>query len=74
MPDRSTDRSDRLLRGFPELQYGRARRAAAARGMTISAYLAALVDLHDAARARADAGDDALQAKLAALGLQTVIH
>lgn len=47
-------------------------RAAGARGMTQERYLRALLDLHDAIRARADAGDDALMAELETLGLQTV--
>lgn len=50
----------------------RAKRAAAARGMTLGQYVAALVSLHDAARARADAGDAGLLAELQAVGLETV--
>jgi hypothetical protein len=48
------------------------KRAARARGLTVGQYLPKLVALHDAARARADAGDDGLQAELMALGLETV--
>jgi len=50
----------------------RAKQAAAARNMTIGQYIAALVSLHEVARARADAGDDVLNAELRALGLSTV--
>lgn len=49
----------------------RIRRAASAREWSIGKYLAQLIVLHDVARARADAGDDALQAELEALGLET---
>lgn len=37
----------------------------------LAAYLGALVELHDAMRARADAGADNIQVELLALGLQT---
>ena len=47
-------------------------RAAQARGFTLSEYLTKLYALHNAVRARADAGDDGLQAELAALVLQTL--
>jgi len=49
----------------------RIKRSAASRGWSSGRYVAQLVRLHDAARARADAGDDALQAELMALGLET---
>jgi hypothetical protein len=49
----------------------RVKRAAAARGWSSGKYLSRLVILHDAVRARADGGDDALQAELIALGLET---
>lgn len=52
----------------------RFRMAAGGRDMTAPEYLTALLRLHDAMRARADAGDDALQTELATLGLQTVIQ
>lgn len=48
------------------------KQAAAARGMTLAEYIAALSALHEAMRARADAGDNDVQAELTALGLQTV--
>lgn len=47
-------------------------RAARVRGMSQDRYLRALLDLHDAMRARADAGDDGISVELEALGLQTV--
>ncbi len=47
-------------------------RAAQARGLTLSEYLIKLYELHNVVRARADAGNDGLQAELAALGLQTL--
>ena len=59
------------IRGIETDAAARIKRAAQARGMTIGEYLARLVDLHDAVRARADAGDDGLQAELMSLGLQT---
>lgn len=46
--------------------------AARLRGLNVAEYLKALVDMHDAVRARADAGDDALSAELESRGLQTV--
>lgn len=49
----------------------RIKRAASARGWTIARYLHALALLHESARARADAGDTALQSELQALGLDT---
>lgn len=60
------------IRNIDEAAVARIKRAAAARDMTLGQYLAALSLLHDAARARADAGDDGLGAELEALGLQSV--
>lgn len=60
------------VRGIDRDAANRIKRAAAARDMTIGELLARLIALHDVARARADAGDDALMAELIALGLQTV--
>lgn len=59
------------IRGIDSEAVERAKRAAALRGWTIGRYVAALTALHDAVRQRADAGDDALQAELVALGLET---
>jgi hypothetical protein len=50
----------------------RIRRAARARGLTIGAYLARLVELHQAACAMADGRKKALDALLKRLGLETV--
>jgi len=47
-------------------------RAAQARGLTLSEYLTKLYALHNVVRARADAGDDGLQAALTTMGLQTL--
>ena len=60
------------IRNIDEKAVVRLKRTAAARGLTLGQYIAKLAALHDATRARADAGDDALQAELTTLGLQTV--
>jgi len=60
------------LRNVPLGDAERFRRGARARGMTQAKYLSALCRLHDAVRARADAGDGELQAKLHALGLESI--
>ena len=60
------------IRNIDDLAAAKLKRGAEIRGLTLGAYLARLADLHDVARARADAGDDGLQAELTALGLQTV--
>jgi len=60
------------IRGIETDAAARIKRAAQARNMTIGAYLARLMDLHDAIRARADAGDDPLSWELESRGLQTV--
>ena len=60
------------IRNIDANAVSRLKRSADMRGLTLGQYLAKLADLHDAARARADAGDDALQAELTALGLATV--
>ncbi|MPZ14003.1 MAG: hypothetical protein GEU73_06200 [Chloroflexi bacterium] len=46
--------------------------AAEARGITLGEFMARLIALHEAMRARADAGDDGLQEEMKALGLETV--
>jgi len=63
---------DIMLRRVPRETAQRFRAAAGARGLTHAQYLAALVALHEAARARADAGDAELAAELQRLGLSTV--
>jgi hypothetical protein len=60
------------VRGIDPTVARRIKAGAAARGLTIGAYLARLVALHDAMRARADAGHDGLRVELETLGLATV--
>lgn len=67
-----TDTTTLYLRNLDARAAERIRTAAGARDMTLPEYIARLVDLHEIVRARADAGDDGLQAELVALGLQTV--
>ncbi len=67
----------RNIRNLDADTFARIKAAARARNMTIGAYLAALVDLHDVARALADTpevhgGLPQLDIELHALGLQTV--
>ena len=68
------DREDEdvMLRRVPRETAARFRAAAGGRGMTHAEYLAALVALHEAMRARADAGDAALGEELRRLGLASV--
>jgi hypothetical protein len=63
---------DIMLRRVPRDVAQRFRAAAGARGLTHAQYLAALVALHESARARADAGEAALRSELERLGLSTV--
>lgn len=73
MPRKPLPARDTLnVRGIDAGAAERIRRAAAARGLTLGAYLAALVQLHDAMRARADHGDAKIAGELEALGLGTV--
>jgi len=60
------------IRGIDREAVARIKRAAHSRDMTVGEFLARLIDLYDAVRARADAGDDALAWELASRGLQTV--
>jgi len=60
------------VRGITPWTRTRIRHAARARGMTIAAYLAALVELHDRIRVLADDGDLTMTDELETLGLQTV--
>jgi hypothetical protein len=66
------DAEDIMLRRVPSAIAMKFRAAAGGRGMTHAQYLAALVGLHEAIRASADAGDKELAAELEKLGLQTV--
>ena len=63
---------DIMLRRVPSAVAHHFRGAAGARGLTHAQYLTALVTLHEAARRRADAGDEPLSGMLSELGLQTV--
>jgi hypothetical protein len=63
---------DIMLRSVPKLVAQHFRGAAGGRGMTHAQYLAALVELHQAMRERADGGDTELAAALDALGLSTI--
>lgn len=60
------------IRDIDDTAAARIKQSAHVRGLTMGQYLARLAQLHDVARARADAGDDALTAELTALGLATV--
>jgi hypothetical protein len=66
------DHEDIMLRRVPRSVGHRFRGAAGARGLTHAQYLAALVDLHEAMRQRADQGDPEVAATLERLGLRTV--
>jgi hypothetical protein len=63
---------DIMLRSVPRATAQRFRAAAGGRGLTHAQYLAALVQLHEAMRLRADGGDGDLAAELERLGLSTV--
>jgi hypothetical protein len=68
------DREDEdiMLRRVPRPVAQRFRASAGGRGLTHAQYLAALVELHEAIRTRADGGDAELTAELERLGLTTV--
>jgi hypothetical protein len=66
------DAEDIMLRRVPRPVAQRFRASAGGRGMTHAQYLAALVELHETMRRRADAGDGELAAELERLGLATV--
>jgi hypothetical protein len=63
---------DIMLRKVPRPVAQRFRASAGGRGMTHAQYLAALVELHESMRTRADAGNAELAAELERLGLTTV--
>jgi hypothetical protein len=63
---------DLMLRKVPAPVARRFRAAAGGRALTHAQYLSALVELHERLRARADAGDEAATADLAALALESV--
>ena len=63
---------DIMLRSVPRATAQRFRAAAGGRGLTHAQYLAALVQLHEAMRGRADGGDPEIAAELERLGLTTI--
>jgi hypothetical protein len=71
-PGGEREHEDIMLRKVPNDVARRFRAAAGGRALTHAQYLAALVELHELARTRADAGDGDLAAALERLGLQTV--
>jgi hypothetical protein len=71
-PDEERPHEDIMLRRVPRDTARRYRAAAGGRGMTHAQYLAALVQLHEAIRTRADGGDAELAAELERLGLSSV--
>jgi phytoene dehydrogenase-like protein len=72
VPGPEREDEDIMLRRVPRAVAQRFRASAGGRGMTHAQYLAALVELHESARTRADAGDAELIAELERLGLTTV--
>jgi hypothetical protein len=66
------DFEDLMLRKVPRETAMRFRAAAGGRGLTHAQYLTSLVALHEAARALAEGGDEAVHAELERLGLTTV--
>ncbi len=71
-PEEGRESEDIMLRSVPRAAAQRFRAAAGGRGLTHAQYLAALVQLHESMRVRADAGDGSLAAELERLGLTTV--
>lgn len=66
------DSEDIMLRKVATAVAMRFRASAGGRGMTHAQYLAALVALHEAMRAAAEGGNEAVAAELERLGLSTV--
>jgi hypothetical protein len=66
------EHEDLMLRKVPRETAMRFRAAAGGRSLTYGQYLSALTALHEAARALADGGNDAVRAELERLGLGTV--
>jgi hypothetical protein len=71
-PPGERDDEDIMLRRVPRPIAQRFRASAGGRGLTHAQYLAALVELHETIRKRADAGHGELAADLERLGLTTV--
>jgi hypothetical protein len=72
LPEEGRETEDIMLRSVPRATAQRFRAAAGGRGLTHAQYLAALVQLHEALRHRADGGDAEVGAELERLGLSTV--
>ena len=70
--EETREHEDIMLRKVPNDVARRFRAAAGGRALTHAQYLAALVELHESLRRRADDGDDAARAELERLGLQSV--
>jgi hypothetical protein len=66
------EHEDIMLRKVPNDVARRFRAAAGGRALTHAQYLAALVELHESLRTRADEGDETARADLERLGLQSV--
>ena len=71
-PPGDREHEDLMFRKVPTEVARRFRAAAGGRALTHAQYLAALVELHELIRRRADGGDGDLAAELERLGLQTV--
>jgi hypothetical protein len=71
-PPGEREDEDIMLRRVPRPIAQRFRASAGGRGMTHAQYLAALVELHEAIRNRADSGNGDLATELEQLGLSTV--
>jgi hypothetical protein len=68
----SKEHEDIMFRKVPNDVARRFRAAAGGRAFTHAQYLAALVELHESLRRRADDGDESARAELERLGLQSV--
>jgi len=71
-PLEGREHEDIMFRKVPNDVARRFRAAAGGRALTHAQYLAALVELHESLRRRADDGDEAARAELERLGLQSV--
>ena len=71
-PGEGREHEDIMFRKVPNDVARRFRAAAGGRALTHAQYLAALVELHESIRARADAGHAELAGELERLGLQSV--
>ena len=71
-PGEGREHEDLMFRKVPNDVARRFRAAAGGRALTHAQYLAALVELHESLRRRADDGDEPARAELERLGLQSV--